>query len=106
MRQIFKNTISISLLLLFITPIVAKFGDAIFHHHEHFHCTTHCGIYYDEQHSECPILKYEVNSLADKIQEIEFESIVFFKSIVNQLQSFVYTTQRTLSIFLRAPPLI
>ena len=104
MRFFVKNTISICLLLLFLTPIIAKTGDALFHHHEHSYCSLHCGEHFDEEHSQCPILKYELNALADRILKIEFENLLFYESTVIQVCFHEYSHKKQFLIFLSAPP--
>jgi hypothetical protein len=100
----FKNTISISLVIILLLPMTIKLFDGLFHHHDHFHCTAKNEKHFHRYHEKCPIPSFELSffSIEKQIQTtqkfdfgVEQNDLYHFTPCCNSLKY---------SFLLRAPP--
>jgi len=61
LKSLNKHIVSYLLLLLLFAPGGIKVFDGIFHHHEHFVCTSHHKQHIHEFEENCPILDFELS---------------------------------------------
>ena len=101
----FKNTVSITLVFVFLTPMAIKLVDGLFHHHDHFHCTAKNETHFHEHDEKCPIPSFELSffSIEKHIQKIQRHNY-YVKQ--NDNYNFVYCCYSSkYSFLLRAPPI-
>jgi len=104
MRITRRYICSFCLLLLFLTPIAAKFGDGLFHHHDYFHCNAQCETHFHAHHEKCPILNYELSLLSDRLLVINYEKSELCVENHFTINYRVYSAEPLLLFYLRAPP--
>lgn len=105
MTKKLQNTISLTLVLIFLTPMTIKLLDGLFHHHEHFHCTVKNEKHFYKYHEKCPIPGFEL-SFFSKEERLQTTQKNDFCSEINYIYKFIYCcTSSKYSFLLRAPPI-
>lgn len=100
-----KLTISISLVIIFLLPMITKFFDGLFHHHDHFICTAKNEKHFHEQHKKCPIPSFELSFFSIE-KQIHTSQKYNFSVEINDLYNFVNNCNNSkYSFLLRAPPI-
>lgn len=106
MKKKFKNTISISLVIIFLLPLTVKLLDGLFHHHDHFICTAKAELHFHKHHHKCPIPGFELSfySLNKIILEIH-KTIYYDRIFINYISGY-FNSKLKYSFQLRAPPVL
>jgi hypothetical protein len=100
-----KNTISISLVIVFLLPMTTKLFDGLFHHHDHFSCTAKNEKHFHEHHKKCPIPNFELSFFSIE-KQIHTTQKYYFSVEINDLYNFVNSCNNLkYSFLLRAPPI-
>lgn len=105
MTKKLKNIISISLVFIFLTPLMVKFFDGFFHHHDHFICTAKNEHHFHEHHDKCPVLGFEFSLYSlNKILIETQEEFYYDGQIISYISNYC-SSKLKYSFLLRAPPL-
>lgn len=105
MTKKLKNIITITMLLIFITPLSIKLLDGLFHHHDYFHCNAKNEKHFHKKHEKCPILSFELSffSFEENRQNTQNH---FYSIQKNDNYNFVNCCNNSkYSFLLRAPPI-
>jgi hypothetical protein len=100
MKRRQKNIIALSLLVIFLFPLVIKAE----HHHRHFIELPERGTVLHDYHEKCAICNYELCQFAPADQCFTPEPPAFTDDYCNQYQSSVLTGNIRFTFLLRAPP--
>lgn len=99
-----KNTVAAFLLVLFLTPVMAKFADGVFHHHDTFHCTAHCEKHFHGYHEKCPILNHELSRASQDLIHFHLSVNSFVHAVIPIMTIDPDYCGLKYSFYLRAPP--
>ncbi len=100
-RKILLNIISISFLVVFLTPTAIQF----FHsEHEHFKCNAQHEKHFHEKHENCKICDFSFSVYQQQILKLKIEKIHFHDILTTNYISKFFHQSSTLNFFLRAPP--
>ncbi len=99
-----RNIISLSMVILFITPLTIKFVDELFHHHYHYFIEDKSVNHFHQYYEKCPISNFEFSIFSIKkyfylkqknLCSIEQNEVYDFVCCCNNIKY---------SFLLRAPP--
>lgn len=97
--------ISLILVVIFMTPMIIKLFDGLFHHHNHIHCTAKNEKYFHEHHDKCPIPNFELSSFSVENHKQIIQKH-FYHVEINDIYNFLYCCNNLkYSFLLRAPPI-
>ena len=100
-----RNTISVSLVIIFLMPMSIKLLDGLFHHHDHFICTAKHEHHFHEHHEKCPIPSFELSFFSVE-KHLQTTQKHFYRVELNDNYNFVYCCDNSkYSFLLRAPPI-
>jgi hypothetical protein len=101
----FKNTISISLVIILLLPMTAKLIDGLFHHHDHFDCIAKNEKHFHEHHEKCPIPSFDLSFFSVE-KQIQTTQKIDFGVEQNDVYNFTSCCNNSrYSFLLRAPPI-
>jgi hypothetical protein len=100
-KDIFKTSIAVFLLWVFILPIGVK---ALHFHHHEVTWDTQTGRHFHPQSDKCEICDFSNSVFSPVEQDDHLSEIIFFDSYINLFSSTFISTPQRFSYLLRAPP--
>jgi hypothetical protein len=100
----FKNSISLSLLLVFIFPSIVQFEHHLEHHHEHFICKAKNEQHLHEYHENCFVCNFEFSVFSSDHKNIVIRNDQPEDKYFNNYRLVHYSNRSKYSFSLRAPP--
>jgi hypothetical protein len=98
------NILSVSLAVVFLTPLVIKFLDGRFHHHERIVYDSGKECHFHEYHKKCPVPGFEFSFYALYKNSVETKKQCFLQKVTINYVSTHFSDQSKYSFLLRAPP--
>jgi hypothetical protein len=99
-----RNTISVSLVIIFLMPMSIKLLDGLFHHHVHLICTAKDERHLHEHHEKCPIPGYEFSLYTLNKILIETQKAFYCDGLTINYTSNYCNSKSKYSFLFRAPP--
>lgn len=99
-----KNSLSILLVLILITPMLGQFFDGVFHEHHKEEIATQAENHFSHFHKKCPIPDFQLSlfSLQKLSEETKKQSYTDF--LIAPLPAHYLSDKSKFSFLLRAPP--
>ena len=105
MSKKIKYIVSISLVLILLTPMTIKLLDSTLHYHNHFVCTAKNVKHLHKYHKICPIQGFELSLYTlNKVIHESQKTYYHNKLFINYISPY-YNSNSKYSFSLRAPPL-
>ncbi|MBN2236355.1 MAG: hypothetical protein JW729_02275 [Bacteroidales bacterium] len=98
------HIISLSLIIILLTPLVTQLFDGLFHHHDKVDLAAHEISLYQNHHKKCPIPGFQLSifNLLTKNATVEKET---YAEILNfKIRTAYFLEQPDYYFLLRAPP--
>lgn len=105
MARKFKNILSVSLVIIFLTPLTTKLFDGFFHHHHQVVCAVENKQHFHAHHEKCPILKFELSLYSFEKQFFEPQKRSYCLDHTINYFSANCCKNSKYSFLLRAPPI-
>lgn len=98
------HILSISLVVVFLTPLVIKFLDGRYHHHERIVYDTEKEDHFHKYHKKCPVPGFEFSFFAVYKNRVEIKKQYYLQKVTISYVSVNFPDQSKYSFLLRAPP--
>jgi hypothetical protein len=99
-----KNTISVSMVIIFLMPMTIKLLDGLFHQHDHFICTAKHEHHFHEHHDKCPIPGFEFSLYSLNKIILETQKTFYQDGLIISYISNYCNSKSKYPFLLRAPP--
>lgn len=99
-----KHIVSLSMVIIFLTPLITELFDVFFHHHERYASSAQEINHVRTYHKKCPIPDFQLSIFSLQTNIAVKEKVEYFDDLIVNFRSDYYLETSDYSVLLRAPP--